>query len=116
MKYGFGVTLPDPTISPILLISDGTESTAPGASIVTYWYVIGSARTTPVALNNPTVSSDINSSGQIVGALSDSSRQQHAFLDTGRAFTYVDFPGARSTFAFGINDAGQVAGVYEDDS
>ncbi len=32
----------------------------------------------------------------------------------GPAVTQIDVPGATATFANGINDAGQIVGVYED--
>ena len=40
----------------------------------------------------------------------------HGFINTGGTFTTLDVPGAGLTFAFGINDAGQVAGLFSDSS
>src|ERR1700730_15243843 len=36
----------------------------------------------------------------------------HGFLDTGGNFTQIDVPGATSTFANGINGAGQIVGRF----
>ena len=39
----------------------------------------------------------------------------HGFLlDTGGSFTQIDVPGTSETFAFGINDAGQIVGFFDD--
>ena len=38
----------------------------------------------------------------------------HGFLDTGGSFTPIDVPGAFSTRAHGINDAGQIVGSFSD--
>jgi probable HAF family extracellular repeat protein len=67
------------------------------------------------------IANGINDSGQIVGTYSDfvcsvgnvplaCSGGEHGFLDTGGSFTTIDFPGAESTFAVGINDSGQIGG------
>jgi probable HAF family extracellular repeat protein len=72
----------------------------------------------------------INNRGQIVGVYSDTSRdlgdrpdsdptaptyKLRGFLrDQHGRFTRLDFPGARSSQAFGINDRGQVVGEYKD--
>jgi probable HAF family extracellular repeat protein len=71
------------------------------------------------------IANGINDSGQIVGTYSDfvcsvgkvplaCSGGEHGFLDTGGSFTTIDFPGAESTFAVGINDSGQIVGHYYD--
>src|SRR4029077_10594504 len=61
------------------------------------------------------IASNINGSGQIVGAYVDSLGTQHAYV-TGNhgGFTTFDFPGAVSTFGSGINDKGDVVGSYKD--
>jgi probable HAF family extracellular repeat protein len=71
----------------------------------------------------------INNRGQIVGVYSDTSRDlgdrpdsdptdpnfklRGFLLDRGR-YVRLDFPGSRSSQAFGINDRGQVVGEYKD--
>jgi probable HAF family extracellular repeat protein len=59
--------------------------------------------------------SNINGSGQIVGAYVDSLGTQHGYVTDKRGgFTTIDFPGAVSTFGSGINDKGDVVGSYVD--
>ena len=50
--------------------------------------------------------------GQILGNYYDGA--SHGFLLDGGAFTSIDFPGALSTEAHGINDLGQIVGSYSD--
>ena len=38
----------------------------------------------------------------------------HGFLLQGGVFSPIDFPLATSTTAFGINDSGEIAGLYSD--
>jgi probable HAF family extracellular repeat protein len=61
----------------------------------------------------------INNAGQIVGNTDDSTGS-HGFLYSGGTFTNFDVPGANTagigTIARGINDAGQIVGLYEDNS
>jgi probable HAF family extracellular repeat protein len=53
----------------------------------------------------------INNSGQIVGVFNDTlGLGVHGFLDTGGNFTTIDVPFGGITFAFGINDSGQIVG------
>jgi hypothetical protein len=54
----------------------------------------------------------INSEGDIVGTFFDASFNTHGFLRKGNTYTTIDFPGAASTFASGINDAGDIVGAY----
>jgi hypothetical protein len=71
-----------------------------------------------------TTPTGINDAGQIVGYYStyDPSTEiseTHGFLDTADAFTSFDVPGATfpdeyATLPSSINDAGQIAGYYED--
>jgi probable HAF family extracellular repeat protein len=49
--------------------------------------------------------------GQIVEAFLDGTGA-HGFLDSGGIFTAIDVPGAAETQAFGINDAGQIVGIF----
>jgi probable HAF family extracellular repeat protein len=51
----------------------------------------------------------INAAGDIVGAFAI-----HGFLYRGGTFTTIDVPGAFSTDADGINNAGQIVGNYRD--
>lgn len=37
---------------------------------------------------------------------------QHGFLKDGATFTTIDVPGATSTVAHGVNDAGQIVGQF----
>ena len=66
-----------------------------------------------------TEAADINSSSQIVGSydFTDPNHQfegAHGFLLSGGVFTAIDFPGpgVTSTTPSGINDSGDVVGVY----
>src|SRR5215472_13788155 len=52
---------------------------------------------------------------QIVGSFEDATFRTHGFLKDGATFTTIDVPGATGiTLAFGINDAGQIVGVFSD--
>jgi hypothetical protein len=64
-----------------------------------------------------TLPSDINNRAQIVGrTVSDlAGAELHGFLlakGIEGDFTPIDFPGALSTAAFGLNDRGQIRGTY----
>src|SRR5262249_53721093 len=52
----------------------------------------------------------------VVGAYSDNfdTDPAHGYLMDGATFTTIDVPGAATTNAFGINDLGQIAGVFDD--
>ncbi|MFO0959712.1 MAG: PEP-CTERM sorting domain-containing protein [Isosphaeraceae bacterium] len=54
---------------------------------------------------------DINNFGKIVGTIFDN-EGYHGFLKDGSNYTIFDFPGAKRTFAQGINDLGQIVGYY----
>jgi hypothetical protein len=41
---------------------------------------------------------------------------ENGFLDRDGSFTTLDVPGSTLTYAFGINDAGQIVGFYFDAS
>jgi uncharacterized membrane protein len=56
---------------------------------------------------------DINNAGQIVGCYATCSR---GFLLEGSTFTSIDVPGATVTQVSGVNDVGQIVGVYYDGS
>jgi hypothetical protein len=59
---------------------------------------------------------DINVNGVIVGYYEDSANLQHSFVLSEGNFSTIDFPGALagSTWAGGLNDAGQIVGQYTD--
>jgi hypothetical protein len=60
-----------------------------------------------------TVCYGINNAGDIVGSYwSDIKYDRHGFLKKGPLFTTIDFPGATFTDPHGINDYGQIVGVY----
>jgi uncharacterized membrane protein len=59
-----------------------------------------------------TVAIDINSTGSIVGFYGDSHFVFHGFLLSNGVFSTIDFPGAASTLASGINDVGEIVGFY----
>ena len=42
----------------------------------------------------------------------DNTMGHHGYLDTGGSFTQIDVPGATETVASGINEAGQIVGVF----
>ena len=52
--------------------------------------------------------------GQIVGTFIDPTNRYHGFLATGGSFTTIDVPGPTTTYAFGVNDTGQIVGVFID--
>ena len=58
---------------------------------------------------------DINNRGQIVGIAGVPDQEIHGFLLAdgvgGRPIT-IEFPGSAATFAFGLNDLGQIVGTY----
>jgi probable HAF family extracellular repeat protein len=61
-----------------------------------------------------TAAADVNNAGQITGGFSTVT-QVHGFLDSGGSFTTFDVPGATGgiTYASGINDQGQIVGVFD---
>jgi len=64
-----------------------------------------------------TVTSGINSSGQIVGRyMSKIDNRLHGFLLEDGIFTTVDYPGAMATYGIAINERGDIAGYYADAS
>jgi hypothetical protein len=62
------------------------------------------------AANGFTVAQGINDGGEIVGFYRDAGNVQHGFLLTGGVYTPIDVPGAATTQANGINNAGVIAG------
>jgi hypothetical protein len=47
-----------------------------------------------------------------VGRYDDSGGTTHGFLLRNGRFHTIDFPGASFTVAFGINDGGDIGGIY----
>jgi probable HAF family extracellular repeat protein len=62
-----------------------------------------------------TVAFGIDSRGRTVGGYADDRGRLHGFLKNKEAFTVIDYPGARGTFAFRANDVGQIVGAYSND-
>jgi probable HAF family extracellular repeat protein len=59
-----------------------------------------------------TYPSAINDEGVVDGYYEDSEGNYHGFLKRGSTITSFDVPGADATFAYGINDLGDVVGPY----
>jgi probable HAF family extracellular repeat protein len=57
----------------------------------------------------------IDESSKTVGGYVDDRGRLHGFLKDNEAFTVIDFPGARATFASRINAQGQIVGAYSPD-
>lgn len=55
----------------------------------------------------------LNDRGDVVGTF-QSQGVNHGFLFSGGALTQIDVPGARSTYASGVNNSGEVVGTYID--
>ena len=74
----------------------------------------------PGVVENANENGGINSQRDIVGGYCDTapctgaSRDAHGFLLSGGLLTTIDVPGAILTEAFGINERGDIVGVYED--
>jgi probable HAF family extracellular repeat protein len=66
------------------------------------------------AVNRVTEATGMNNAGQIVGWYTDSANVFHSFLLSGGTYTTIDVPGAipGTTFAYDINDLGQIVGTY----
>jgi len=80
------------------------------------WFVYAYGHFTPVSL--PYTGWGINNFEQIVGYFDDNTGE-HGFLDDQGVVTIIDAPGALAsgsptTDAYGINDRGQIAGLYFD--
>ena len=55
----------------------------------------------------------INNGERVVGSYSDNSYKSHGFwFDVSGTFRTLDYPGALSTAALGINDSSQIVGVF----
>src|SRR5579871_1724139 len=55
----------------------------------------------------------LNDAGEIVTTVEDGSSELHGLLIDGGTDTQIDVPGAASTFAFGINNDGEIVGRYK---
>jgi len=78
----------------------------------------GSYTTFDVPDATQTSANGITNSGQNVGVDLDAGSADHGFLlDIDGSYTTLDVPGAtRGTYAEGINNAGQIVGVYQSDT
>ena len=56
--------------------------------------------------------SQVNNFGVIAGGYLDANSIQHGFVYNAGTFTAINFPGAPNTAVTGINDSGEVSGVY----
>ena len=77
----------------------------------------------PGATSTNTAARGINATGQIVGTFNDTTLAPlpfpvgytpRGFLYSGGVFTTIDVPGASETFAYGINETGQIVGTFVD--
>jgi probable HAF family extracellular repeat protein len=59
---------------------------------------------------------DVNNRGQIVGRYDDGSSEQAFLRDQRGRFTTLQIPGARSAWASGSNDRGQIVGIYSENT
>jgi probable HAF family extracellular repeat protein len=67
------------------------------------------------ALGTPYIGlSGLNDADQIVGCYSDANfKEEHGFVLSDGVVTNIDMPGAQYTWAYGINDLGQIVGTFE---
>ena len=71
--------------------------------------------TQPACSQNRTFAFGINDAGQIVGAFFlEGDKGRHGFLRDGETFSRLDVPGATSTEAHGMNNAGHIVGTFVD--
>lgn len=67
----------------------------------------------PDSVPEGTAANGINERGQIVGSYIGQDGISHGFLAEGTTFTTLDCPGAFRTTPWGINSAGQIAGICD---
>jgi hypothetical protein len=82
--------------------------------IASLWTVDARSQTfTQIDVPNSTSTTalGINGKGDIVGHYTDSSGNEHGFLDSAGTFTKIDDPGATNTYPYGVNDSGQIVGL-----
>jgi probable HAF family extracellular repeat protein len=89
-----------------------------GAGGRAHGFLLANRVFTPIDVTLPdvnviqTFALDINKQGQIVGQYQDDTGF-HGFLrDSSGVFTRIDFPGAAGTSINGVNDQGQITGIY----
>jgi probable HAF family extracellular repeat protein len=58
----------------------------------------------------------INNRGQVAGSFENSSSQSHGFVYEHGVITTIDVPGANSTYVVDLNNQGDIAGFYLDDT
>lgn len=68
----------------------------------------------PLALPNASIitANDINDHGQIVGQFDDAQGAGHGFVCEDGSFCQLDYPDASSTNVLGINNLGQMVGMF----
>lgn len=66
----------------------------------------------PVAGATYTQLDDIGTKGSLVGLYFDADGAAHGFLQAGKTFTTIDYPGAVTTTVWGINNSGQMVGSH----
>jgi len=67
----------------------------------------------PDAVPDGTAANGVNERGQIVGIYVGLDGNSHGFLTNGSTFTTLDCPGGFRTSPWGINAAGQIAGICD---
>jgi hypothetical protein len=80
----------------------------PNAGSYTFFDVPGVDKVNNVG----TIVSDISNAGVVAGAFTDSHGVFHGFTKTGDHYQTFDVPGANYTFLQGINNQGDVCGIY----
>lgn len=60
-----------------------------------------------------TIANAINNNNVIVGSFFDAASSVHGFIYKNGKYTQVDFPGSTETEVLGINDKGDIVGVYQ---
>jgi len=60
-----------------------------------------------------TIANAINNNNVIVGSFFDSASSVHGFIYKNGKYTQIDYPGSTETEALGINDQGDIVGVYQ---
>jgi hypothetical protein len=59
---------------------------------------------------NGTLCRGIDAAGNIIGSYEDAVFDSHSFLLSGSTYTTTNYPGAASTWVFGVNNIGQIVG------
>jgi probable HAF family extracellular repeat protein len=111
------VDAPDAQLTTRLFDINDTGQAAGVYDLVTHGYVQdGNGRFTTIDVPGPvvrTIPYFNNNHGEIVGVYIDADEVGHGFFrDQSGKFTTVEFPGALQSSAQGINDHGQIVGIY----